>query len=121
MAELCDCLRDGRLSSTSGAPEPQDEGIRIDLLLDPINNLLQNGLSCMRMALWRITPFTRVMERAGRGRCLQLFQACEKTRKSMSCRYSLQDSAIIHTRTAMIMIFNCSDTTLVDLRVLGVA
>lgn len=57
MTELCDGLGDGGLSSASGAPEPQYEGICIDLLLYPFDNFRQNRFSRMRMALWWIESF----------------------------------------------------------------
>ena len=52
--DLCDLSGDGSLASPSGAIEPEYEGICVDLASGPINDLVDHGNSCLRMAFWRI-------------------------------------------------------------------
>ena len=48
--ELCNLSGDGGLASPSGAIEPEHEGIFLDHACCPINDLVDNGDSGVRMA-----------------------------------------------------------------------
>ena len=54
LAELSDSLRDGRLSRPSGTVEPHNKSIVVDLLHNPVHDLVQNGLAGVFVASRRI-------------------------------------------------------------------
>jgi len=55
LAELCDSLCDGGLPGTSGTVEPHNEGVRLDFLLDPVHDLVQDGFAGVWVAFRWIT------------------------------------------------------------------
>ena len=56
-AKLCDSLRNGGLPRTSGTVEPHDESVRVDLLLDPVHDLVQDGFPGVFVAFRWIATF----------------------------------------------------------------
>ena len=57
LAELCDSLRDGGLPRPSGTVEPHHESICLDLLHDPVHDLVQDGFPGAFVAFRWITAF----------------------------------------------------------------
>jgi len=51
---LRDLSGDGRLTSSSGAIEPEHEGVLIDPACYTINDIVKNSYSRILVALWRI-------------------------------------------------------------------
>ena len=55
IADLCDSLRDGGLPSPSSTEEPHHESVSVDLLLDPVHDLLQDGFAGVFVAFRWVT------------------------------------------------------------------
>ena len=57
LAELCDSLRDGGLPRPSGTVEPHNESIRVDLVPDPVHDLVQDRFPGVFVAFRWIAAF----------------------------------------------------------------
>jgi len=57
LTELCDSLRNGGLPRPSGTIEPHNETVRVDLPLDPVHDLVQDGFAGVFVAFRWIIAF----------------------------------------------------------------
>ena len=61
-AVLCDSLRDGGLPSASGTVKPHYESVCVNLLHDPVHDLLEDGFAGVFVTFRWVTSFQGVMK-----------------------------------------------------------